>query len=498
MKSFKNRFQELRIVFLVTLCLLMSIAFFSCFSGGGSGKDSSEKDTNVISADQIKVVIGHGYDVTGRYAYSPEIKSSILDYDRLNADGKIVYNTNLAEGDFKTVSGNTITTYQSSLAFDAGVSGGGGVEGASFTAEVGTKFNKEKYQSDEYAFATSTSKITKAGYYIENRGYPAEQIDYLTDQFKKDVDAMNSDDLIKKYGTHVMLGGVWGARLDYDIVVKKKISNVSSQIGAYANAKFEATYGPASVNAGANLNVDNQYTNYFEMNTAEIRTHAYGGAVEYAQSIQNKGDYDAWIATISDNTVWSDYYPDSLQPIYEFITDPSKKEAVKTAYDNYLKGKVITVTSSTATGFIEADFNEMGFTSNTKGDGEVNSKSERTTRYEFTIEVNQDGTDLKASIFLRITEVNGDTVFEGPVDVKIPATVTGITGNVNIVSVDLSPNSYSRVGEVKFQQLDWLEMQWPPLPSFLTSVSVKMDGSGDDKNNIGIKGHFKIPVHYKR
>lgn len=476
-------------------CFITIVSIFSCGSSSDGGLAPSDIIDPEQNSDLTKVVIGRGYDVTSRYAFSPDIRATVLDHDKLDNDGKIMEDNNLAEAQFYIISGNTISEYQNSLAVSASVAGSIGIPGVSFSSEIGAHFDRSKCETNEYAFATSTSKITKIAYFIEGKNNPTQLLNYLSDEFQSDLQTKSGEALIEKYGTHVMLGGVWGARLDYHLTARKKTLAVGTQIGTYVKNRAEATFDAVTVTAETYAAVDNEFNNYFEVGELIVSTNAYGGSPEYAQSVQNKGDYDAWIASIADNPVWCDYYPESLCPIYEFISAPDKKEEIKKAYADYLKSKVIVVADTLKTKNIYGTFVRQGFTEHTGGgDGDINSKDNRNTEYEFTITIIKDeiNRNLKAEIYLRAEEKLSNYT-------KLEGRLTGVNAitipvNENIISIDL-PSTYTLTGTITGQNHDWIPIG-ESCP-FLSDIEIVIDGSGDDMDDVGIKGNFNIPISYR-
>jgi len=486
MNKSRQRLPFLPIVFGLFLCSCGAGQIESLIGSKDANGAASSEDTALT-----KVVIGRGYDITGRYAYSPEIKEAVLDHDKLTADEKILKDTNLAEANFTTTSGSTITEYQSELAVSASASASVGIPGASFSSEVGAHFKQSKFQSDEYAFATSTSKITKTSFYVDGRRTPTNLIPYLSDTFISDLSTMKAPELFAAYGTHVMLGGIWGARLDYHLTSKKMNSKSGTEIGAYAQAKVEATFGPVTAGGSANTTVDNKYSSLFDTSGTETTTNAYGGSPEYARSVHDKGEYDAWVATIADNPVWCDYYPESLQPISAFIEDPDKKAEIEAAYQEYLKGKAIIVSTTQESMTVTQPFAVQSFTNQIGGgDDDINSKDGRKTDYELSIVITKVGsTNLNAEATLRVKEVAANyTELKGVTNITIPV-------NQNITSIDLPVLSYSKTGTVEGATSGWVTLD-EDCP-FLSSLKVCLDGKGSDKGNVGIAGTFEIPIHYR-
>ena len=87
--------------------------------------------------------LGHGYDLTGSFAVSQEIKWPVLNLDRLIADNRVLRDGNLSEGEFITVSGKNIAEYTNDLVNKTKIMASGGVNvlslSASFSREAGSR-----------------------------------------------------------------------------------------------------------------------------------------------------------------------------------------------------------------------------------------------------------------------------------------------------------------------------------------------------------------------
>jgi len=289
----------------------------------------------------VKTVLGYGYDITSRYAYSPYIKSAVLDLDKLLYDQQVKEDPNLKYGEFETVTGNDINEYTRNITAKVSYSANASLEKVvSFSNEVGANFSEERTKKGEYAFTTSTSRIVTGAYHIKDQ---SKLYAFFTQDFKDDLGTMNPDQLIKKYGTHVMLGAVLGARVDYHLSVRKKAENNITNLGAYAKTKAEATYKDVTAGAGDSADADTKFTQYFYTETTDPKTRVFGGKVQYGQYIHNKLDYDKWLESIEGNEIWIDYYPNSLVPISDLVTDETRSTALAEAINIYCEGKVIPV-----------------------------------------------------------------------------------------------------------------------------------------------------------
>jgi hypothetical protein len=461
---------------------------------------NSAKNTNsfvpIVLPDSLRVVIGKGYDITGAYTSSQEIKGTILDLNQLINDARVVRDPNLHSASYQTSSGETITQYQESLMTKASVSASAGVEGVgSFSSEIGGSFGMERASSDAYAFATSTSRIVSDAYFIQDKDGLTK---YITDQFVQDVKNLNPEAVIAKYGTHVMLGGVLGARLDYHLSVRKKSGAASYDIGAFVRTKAELTIEGITAGGGTEAEINTKYSNSFDTETVEVTTKALGGLAQYAQSIHNKQDYDQWINSIEGNEVWCDYYSNSLLPIYELVgsdrwpVDSDYRMPLYEAYRNYFNGKKINVKASTQRGYEvwsgEVSKPKGADVVTVQGDDQLDSRGDKKIFWSLSVDLSLRGdNDIDATFLYEVWEGIPDyTKLRLTQRVRIPM------GSHDIVQLEGRTSQYIS-GDVEGQNHGYVEVTRLPSNDLLKALSVRIDGnSKDDKGEIGVAAQLNL------
>jgi len=482
--------------------IVLSLAFTACDDGTGDPPGGTVTYNSV--PDALKVVIGRGYDVTERYAYSPDIKQTVLDLNKLASDGRVFKDPNSRRADYSTVTGETITEYQESLSVKASVSASVGVAKiASFSSEVGASFGSDKAQREGFAYATHSSNIVSDSYFVENNDLSG----YVTSSFIDYVKTKTPAEVITRYGTHVMLGGVLGARLDYNFTSKKLSTSSSTSIGAYANAKFDATFKGVTVGGGGSSSVDTQFQNAYDTSLTEFKTNVFGGKPQFAQYVHDSGSYEAWINSIEGNEIWCDYYPNTLISISDFVTvDIFGEDAatLQTALINYctsyLDGKKITVTASVKSDskYIQGWTTNGGTVTKLQGDNDVFTQAGDNTSWKILVEFRITGTgttkNIAADFTYTVTEdaANNATILQIKKTVDIPI-------NKNIESI-AAPSSWLASGTISGKNYNWTEVltdnetQCPVL--FWTSVRVDSDND-DDRGYIGATGDLKVYYSYR-
>jgi formylglycine-generating enzyme required for sulfatase activity len=276
--------------------------------------------TNV--PDTARLVLGSGYDLTGSFANSTEIKQPVLNMDRLIADRKVIRDANQINADFQTVTGKNISEYTENFASKNGLTIDAGANilslSASFKHETSKRFGSDRVGREEYEFATSSSIIKNNAFFIRNQNLSP----YVSQSFISDVNTMTAQQIITKYGTHVMLGLLIGARLDYNMSVRKKSQTESSTINNLATTSFDAKFRGIGVGLNNNSELEKKFGQMYDINSLKTDTSVIGGRPQLARSIHDSQSYDAWINSIDDgNIVWIGYYPNSLIPLDQFIVE---------------------------------------------------------------------------------------------------------------------------------------------------------------------------------
>ena len=165
---------------------------------------------------------------------------------------------------------------------------------------------------------------------------------YLTPTFITAINTLSPNQIINNYGTHVFTDITIGGKLEVNF---KSLANSSSK-------KITVNSGiSAAIEKVFSLNADNSvgYA-YKDLNTDVKCTYKtiggdpskciFGEITDATQSY--KTNLNTWSQSVTlNNSEIVDIGESSLIPIYEFVSDPIRKEAIKTAVNNYLNSKMI-------------------------------------------------------------------------------------------------------------------------------------------------------------
>ena len=311
MRSIRKKFQELKKVFSAMLCLLMSVAFFSCDTGGSN--DAMDE------GDAVQV-IGRGYDVAnGNFADAEELKEPVLDIEKIKAQVRV---EKLDKSEFITVEGTNLKAYSNNLSVAVNVEGYYG----GFSGALKTNFNLAQSGLAQQSFATVKATIKKLNCQIPSTVTVADLKKCLTEEasvFINDT-TKTPEEVFNNFGTHVIAGIIAGARLDYNVQANMSQVDQSRNIGVYAQVSYK------QIDKGISVDADVQKSDTFQtfQSSKSETLKTYGGDSEQGQKILS-GNYDNWIDSIKGgNITFCDFSGQRpLIGIWEFAnTDARKKE----------------------------------------------------------------------------------------------------------------------------------------------------------------------------
>lgn len=324
--------------------LLVIFSFLSCNDGLLNPKSEQNHLTSGIkfkaTTDDISGnynVLGFGYDATDPYLEYTYSKLQVIDVQKL-----------VSERSYEYFTGTPLANRTYIVA---------GSDAEDFASEIGTKFNGAVpvkavtlgVRGDITAKCTITSKYSYAmcysNIYMKHmKLYSSQDIlnKYLTAGFVNSINTLSCAEIINRYGTHVYTDIFTGGRLavEYKSTIntdfKKLIVNagVSVAVGKVFNIN-------ADNHADLSLNTSN--TSYVCNYKTDGGNPGYScmGVINEASTPVNINN---WSNTVNaSNSVLIEVGDKSLIPIYEFVTDETKKAELKTAVNNYVLSKGFTV-----------------------------------------------------------------------------------------------------------------------------------------------------------
>lgn len=289
--------------------------------------------------------LGYGYDITGKYAHPDWIRKKVLNPQKFEDDhyDDVVRNWRVFNhGGLGTITGTKEEAKKLLLEkIQINTTDVSSEYKNAFKGVFDTPFeNDTTFMGLQYYFAIDAFVSCWYEYYfVLFRDNDLLLLrDYLTDEFKADLESKPADEIIKLYGTHVMVDVEVGWRQDYyyrsssDEDLQKRMVNASSNFlnsssviwtspgtdAYYQKENLYAEYvsGVDPVNEPVAWMFD--ITNYSEKQKFEVREHAIEAESTVLVNWGKRSKFG------------------SIIPIYEFISDVSKREALQQAYQTYL------------------------------------------------------------------------------------------------------------------------------------------------------------------
>jgi len=312
-------------------------------------------------------VLGYGYDITESYTSKNAIQFRVINIDSLikNESSSNFYFSDepIDETDFRYFSGEDYKKYTENIITKTNFNASVASNAISITPlKKGIFSTDAKYKRETESKFTYSSKYSFATVDVIRRYKKIlihTDVDilckYFDDYFKRQIDnlstASQADEIIKLYGTHVLLnittGGYFRA-LSRAVIIEETNYNRKKEI-AEAVGKFHLT----SIGLGATFNWDkeviketvNKSTNYDSYITV-VGGNKDGLTFKFSPTSPPETTFSSneWTGSINDSSArlmeldW-----DYTYPIYDLISDPLKKELLKNAVTRYINNKIVDV-----------------------------------------------------------------------------------------------------------------------------------------------------------
>ncbi|WP_345950716.1 MAC/perforin domain-containing protein [Mucilaginibacter sp. PAMB04274] len=272
--------------------------------------------------------LGYGYNVVGKYADTSSVKAQVINIEAYAAAFPRNINTSRTTSQASTPlyaenAEDYLSKMTSSRSTDVNF-----FKGTITSAFPGQDaiLNKNVYAQFVHAMTWKT---------ITNNWDRAEPQNYLTSEFKHDVQNLTSENLVKKYGTHILSGVALGEKFNVYFQANSSANNKlhSSKVGfTYAlNKVFGISTGYADPLKPNDINAISEPKLVYE---------AIGGdPSKITQKVTNKGTliwYYDWIATCTEEkALFIDVV--ALTPLQDMIANPAKKAEVKNYITSYIQ-----------------------------------------------------------------------------------------------------------------------------------------------------------------
>lgn len=309
--------------------LLALVAFTTILMVGCKEKNGQNEPNPPIQQLRPQDMIGRGYDATQQYCKEAYVASAVLDLDLMASAGLIADIVSPLEANDFISYGSSLTEYHENLTNQLGISG----KLYGFTASIQNNFAITSSSSIENSYYTARKCYKK--YIYKMKASPiSDLLPCLTKEFQADVERLSAEDLIKRYGTHVICGISTGGVIEYHAAAS------CTETESKEDVKLALEFGYKGLfNISAKEQLEKQQT--FKNKHSEFQEKMICRGGDSYLLITSKDSpllsgLEQWSASLTDEskTVLVDFEGSSgedgkLIPLYKFITDPQKSATVE-------------------------------------------------------------------------------------------------------------------------------------------------------------------------
>lgn len=281
-------------------------------------------------------VLGAGYDITGMYASKVSARMPVIDMVKFsNERGDTDLNINndvVQETDF--VAGENIEQYSRGLATKINNS----LTIEAFKAEITANFRDSAYSNDKTSYASAYLNIfQKRMSFFTPVNVLATS--YLTAGFKADINTLTPQQLVQKYGTHVLRNVHMGGKLEMHYNTQSNTREVYKSTVAGADFSILSVF---SVNINSQTNQFDKASNFNQY--LKFKTVGGDGTKGIMDEIALDGktppkiSIAGWQSTLTpNNAAFIQIGDDGLIPLSDLILNATKKSQVAAYIKQYLE-----------------------------------------------------------------------------------------------------------------------------------------------------------------
>lgn len=281
--------------------------------------------------------LGFGYDVTGEYASLSATRLKVIDIEKVYLAEPDRVNPIVGTSDYtEYASGENAEQFSYKLAGKYSISGGTPLVSL-FVGTMSVAFHQSGSFSAKYSYANA-SKIIKQKQLVLNVTNESIMNNYLSEAFKSDAQTLSPQDLVARYGTHVLSNIILGAKLELYYRSQTTSSNKANGVNAGFSTKvLKGIFGLETTGSYADSTINsNTNQSLYYRTIGGDGTKGLIGDVKLDNSPLTL-TIGAWQSTCTlSNATLIQIDPNGFIPLYNLIQDPTKSAAVKSYIDQYL------------------------------------------------------------------------------------------------------------------------------------------------------------------
>jgi hypothetical protein len=305
---------------------------------------SSDTETNAWG-DGKWDLLGHGYDVTGAYCNPSAARLPILDIKALIAATSqfpIVHRGQISGG--KTILGENAEDY--SMNISRGLTETR--DNRFFKGQLEYYFGATDQFPSRYVYANYNDElffkriVMPRSYFTRDYIYISKE--FLEPDFKEAIEQSSPEEIISRYGTHMLSDILVGARLEimYQAETASLERRKAAETGLFAARS--RVFG-----SGSHILLDPDLRHVTNSSNAVMKYRSFGGGFDIPLTTVNLSNptvdrinINAWINSCTeDNAVMIGIRDNGLIPISDLIEDATKKAQVESYIKNYYQKRQV-------------------------------------------------------------------------------------------------------------------------------------------------------------
>ncbi len=285
-------------------------------------------------------MLGYGYDATGKYAHPSSVRNKVIDIDKY------------AESPYSSIEFHRSTSSGMEMFIEGTPSeciewmG----EKAGFSAQEIRKYknlfrgtfhspfaNDSSFPDLAYEYFGASDLFVLYHIYFLYMDYTQKrfQSQFLTDTFKADIEILSAEEILKKYGTHILSKIKLGQRMDYLYRFAGDDNNNSYNWFLYNMPRY-FSHVPSAIGSKPGKNPPLKENMYIEV-VDGVRHDSNAWMIDITNYQGQRIEFHGWDTITEDQiTLVAFRNEDGLIPIYEMVADPDKKAELIQAYEKYL------------------------------------------------------------------------------------------------------------------------------------------------------------------
>lgn len=312
-------------------------------------------------------VLGYGYDITGEYLARQSIKSEVLDINNFVLKNPNLYKVEYV-GELKdhVYGGEDYMNYVKDIIRKTNFLGSvassvkeskdedkDGKKVIPYSLSVSASFNGESTLKNSITTKETYIRVDQVKQLEQYHLYadPTVLSDYLTPYFRNKLATASPDDIVKEFGTHILVDFNVGGRLSafYKSTIVDNLKTESKT--KIANAGITGALQGVSLSfSGGSTKTETEL--YQRRNTSwSCIIDMFGGQHDgHKVTISSDGTYNhtfdlsEWQKSVDNkHCVLTEINFNKTYPIYEFIKDPAKKQQIKDAVIRYIESKIVPI-----------------------------------------------------------------------------------------------------------------------------------------------------------